>query len=150
MITTERTFKNLVFLDENNKCVSWMTSVTVGVFSLGHIDHPSSIDTINPIVDDYLIYRYHYDSSENQYYHEISINENVYQSFEYTGPSEIIEGSTYDSDKNIFIPVCPVEGWIFDEETLEWHPDPSITYDLHGDGKHYRYDMENNVWHPTW
>ena len=27
---------------------------------------------------------------------------------------------------------------------------PELDYDLHGDGKPYRYNSENKSWHPNW
>jgi hypothetical protein len=62
-----------------------------------------------------------------------------------------IIGWSYDSNQNKFFdPNPPVEGYILNEITLEWEPDPEKTYDLHGDGNHYRYDAENKSWIPTW
>lgn len=59
-------------------------------------------------------------------------------------------GSVYDSNQNKFYAANPpVEGYILNESTLEWHPDPEKTYDLHGDGKEYRYDPENTCWWPV-
>jgi hypothetical protein len=61
-----------------------------------------------------------------------------------------IIGYVYHEEYNAFIPPCPMEGYLLDESTFTWGPDPEKTYDLHGDGKHYRYDSENNCWWPTW
>jgi hypothetical protein len=84
----------------------------------------------------------------------ISKNTVTYDFIEYTGENDPLNqpgnDAIYDSNKNAFIRLCPVEGYILNESTFEWEPDPSITYDLHGDGKQYRYDVENLCWWPTW
>jgi len=58
-----------------------------------------------------------------------------------------IIGWAYNNSQNKFFdPNSPVEGYILNETTLEWEPDSEKTYDLHGDGKYYRYDPENKIW----
>ena len=154
MITTsETTISKLVFLDENNVCVKYYSETRVGVTTDFLFDDLSSIDSTYNYGDDFIKILYSLDEESGQYYASVSTNEDVYQVLEYDGLSENIQqGSTYIPDTNTFIPPHPigVEGWIFDETLQEWHPDPSITYDLHDEGKHYRYDVENRVWHPTW
>jgi hypothetical protein len=44
----------------------------------------------------------------------------------------------------------PDETYIFDFEENEWFPDPELDYDLHDDGKPYRYNPENKLWYPNW
>lgn len=83
-----------------------------------------------------------------------SYNTDYYDVIEYDGnndPSgEPSVGYTYDSERNAFIPPCPVEGYILNETSLQWEPDPEVDYDLHGDGKTYRYNVETSSWYPTW
>lgn len=59
-------------------------------------------------------------------------------------------GSTYDSDLNAFILPQPDPTYILNTQTYEWEPDENLEYDLHGDGKLYRYNKELNGWTPTW
>lgn len=61
-----------------------------------------------------------------------------------------IIGSTYDENLNAFIPPQPDPTYILNAETFEWEPDENLKYDLHGDGKLYRYNKELNGWTPTW
>jgi hypothetical protein len=83
-----------------------------------------------------------------------SYNTNYYDIIEYDGnndPSgDACVGYTYDSERNAFIPPCPTEGYVLNEITLQWEPDPEVDYDLHGDGKTYRYNVETSSWYPTW
>jgi hypothetical protein len=59
-------------------------------------------------------------------------------------------GDTLDTTLNAFIPPKPDPNYILNTITYQWQPDPSLTYDLHNDGKLYRYDPENLWWIPTW
>lgn len=59
-------------------------------------------------------------------------------------------GYTYDDDLNAFIPPQPDPTYILNTQTFEWEPDENLEYDLHGDGKLYRYNKELNGWTPTW
>lgn len=59
-------------------------------------------------------------------------------------------GYTYDSNLNAFIPLPPDPTYILNTQTFEWEPDENLEYDLHGDGKLYRYNKEVNGWIPTW
>lgn len=59
-------------------------------------------------------------------------------------------GYTYDSDLNAFIPPQSDSTYILNTETFEWEPDENLEYDLHGDGKLYRYNKELKGWTPTW
>jgi hypothetical protein len=62
-----------------------------------------------------------------------------------------IIGWEYNTSQNKFFDPNPtVEGYVLNETTLEWEPDPEKTYNLHGDGKLYRYNPENASWWPTW
>lgn len=58
-------------------------------------------------------------------------------------------GYTLDTTLNAFIPPKPDSTYILNTKTYQWEPDPSLTYDLHNDGKLYRYDPENICWIPT-
>lgn len=59
-------------------------------------------------------------------------------------------GHIYDSNLNAFIPPQPDPTYILNTQTFEWEPDENLEYDLHGDGKLYRYNKELNGWTPTW
>jgi len=59
-------------------------------------------------------------------------------------------GFTYDENLNAFIPPQPDPTYILNTQTFEWEPDENLKYDLHGDGKLYRYNKELNGWIPTW
>ena len=59
-------------------------------------------------------------------------------------------GHTYDSNLNAFIPPQPDPTYILNTQTFEWEPDENLKYDLHGDGKLYRYNRELKGWIPTW
>jgi len=58
-------------------------------------------------------------------------------------------GYTLDTTLNAFIPPKPDPTYILNTITYQWETDPSLTYDLHNDGKLYRYDLENICWIPT-
>lgn len=58
-------------------------------------------------------------------------------------------GYILDTTLNAFIPPKPDPTYILNTITYQWEPDPSLTYDLHNDGKLYRYDPENICWIPT-
>jgi hypothetical protein len=84
-----------------------------------------------------------------------------------------IEGS-FDRNTNTFIPrenlrIIPTSEWedcsvqdakitkskpdetyIFNFEENEWMPDPELDYNIHGDGKPYRYNPEYKSWYPNW
>ena len=59
-------------------------------------------------------------------------------------------GYTLDETLNAFIPPKPDTTYLLDQTSFTWNPDPSLTYDLHNDGKLYRYDPENICWIPAW
>jgi len=44
----------------------------------------------------------------------------------------------------------PDETYLFDFEKNDWFPDPELDYDVHSDGKPYRYNPENKLWYPNW
>lgn len=56
-------------------------------------------------------------------------------------------GYTYDSTLNAFLPPKPDETYLLNEEEFKWYPDPSLEYDLHGDGNLYKY--EDPYWVPA-
>jgi hypothetical protein len=64
--------------------------------------------------------------------------------------NEPVIGYTLDTILNAFIPPKPDPTYILNTTTYQWEPDPSLTYDLHNDGKLYKYDLENICWIPTW
>lgn len=55
-----------------------------------------------------------------------------------------IEGATYDSVLNAFIPPKPEETYIFSTTTYKWEPDPSKEYDI--DGKTCRWSPKTQGW----
>lgn len=59
-------------------------------------------------------------------------------------------GYILDTTLNAFIPPKPDPTYILNTITYQWEPDPSLTYDLHNDGKLYRYDSKNICWIPAW
>ena len=64
--------------------------------------------------------------------------------------NDTVIGYTLDTDLNAFIPPKLDSTYILNTTTYQWEPDPLLTYDLHNDGKLYRYDLENICWIPTW
>ena len=63
---------------------------------------------------------------------------------------DILPLSIYHPDSKIFAIEPPMENYILNETTYKYEPNPDITYDLHGDGKLYRWDSESDGWIPTW
>jgi len=51
-------------------------------------------------------------------------------------------GSTYDEDRDAFIPPKPFSSWILNEQTCIWQA--PIAYPT--DGKLYQWDNQNNSW----
>ena len=51
-------------------------------------------------------------------------------------------GFTYDTERDAFIPPKPYTSWILNESTCLWNsPTPHPE-----DGKHYRWNEENQIW----
>lgn len=59
-------------------------------------------------------------------------------------------GYILNEDLKAFIPLCPDSTYILNEETFQWYPNPDLEYDIHKDGKLYRYNIEINSWIPCW
>lgn len=59
-------------------------------------------------------------------------------------------GYTLDTNLNAFIPPKSDPTYILNTTTYQWEPDPSLIYNVHNDGKLYRYDPKNICWIPTW
>ena len=80
------------------------------------------------------------------------LNENAIEFSEDTSITNNVAaiGYTYDSNLNAFIPPQPDPTYILNTQTFEWEPDENLEYDLHSDGKLYRYNKEVKVWIPTW
>jgi hypothetical protein len=57
-------------------------------------------------------------------------------------------GYNFVEDLNAFIPSQPDPTYLLNTSTYLWEPDPSLEYDLHGDGKLYRYDPVEACWIP--
>lgn len=55
---------------------------------------------------------------------------------------------TYYSDANAFLDQKPDPTYIINTETYEWEPDPTLEYDLDGDGCMCRYNPETKTWTP--
>lgn len=63
---------------------------------------------------------------------------------------DILPLSIYHPDSKIFAVEPPMENYILNETTYKYEPDPNLEYDLHGDGKLYKWDTESEGWVPTW
>lgn len=165
MIENFQIFSQITCLEKlTNKVLNYVIDVKIGTFVIlppeQFIEKKFSDDKLNKLISklsDKNPESYFHKVSfvdENSIYMTISKNTEVYDYIEWTGKNDPINqpsnGAIYDKNRNGFIKSCPVEGYILNESTLEWQPDPTITYDLHGDGKYYRYDVENNCWWPTW
>jgi len=99
-------------------------------------------------VDDVVQFRYYEDGGKH--YIETKLNPRfTYIDYSATANEPSLEW-TYDAQKNAFIPPCPEENYVLNETTFKWHPDPTKDFDLHGDGKQYRYNPENDTWSPNW
>lgn len=59
-------------------------------------------------------------------------------------------GYSLDADLNAFIPPKQDPTYILNQTTWNWEPDPELEYDLHNDGKKYKYDATNLCWIPNW
>lgn len=144
MTNTLKTISKLVFLNSDNVCVHYENDVKIGI-------------TTVELGGNSNYYKIEHLSENGDCINKIYINtqpRDEFKTVEYDGnndPSNSPEiGYSYDPDRNIFIPPCPMEGYILDELTITWKPDPTRTYDLHNDGNLYRWNSENNTWIPTW
>jgi len=90
----------------------------------------------------------HYLMEDNYSYLVCEENNTLEVEHSYSGHDII--GHIYNEELNAFVPPCPMDGFVLNQSTFTWEPDPEKTYDLHGDGKYYRYDFENACWWPTW
>lgn len=138
---------NLTFIDDNNVVVGFITSFDSEkvVITRAEID-PLIIERNNEseFIELYPILN---EQGEYDYYPRLKNN---YQYFEYTGNYEYsFLNYTYDADRNSVIPPCPVDGYILDNTTLEWKPDPAKSYDINNDGNLYRYNEETMAWYPV-
>lgn len=144
MNNTFRTVSKLVFLDSNDICVHFETNVSIGI---------STVQLLN--VSDHWTTKYMNENGDqiDVVYKNRQPND-MFKTVEYDGNNDPLNspeiGYTYDSVRNAFIPPCPMEGYVLNEETFTWSPDPTKTYDIHNDEKLYRWDTENNCWIPTW
>jgi len=57
-------------------------------------------------------------------------------------------GSVYHTDLNAFVFPPERDDYVLNETTYEYEPDPEKSYDLHNDGKLYKYDAEGLRWIP--
>ena len=164
-----QTYTNYVYLDSNNIVVAYDPEVKVGqIITIEQVSTEKQATLAARSPSELLEYNetksseaglnvnilYYFEESDGNFYKKTTTTFdqmlNEYSGFEYSGSQEIRCGYLYDSDGNRFIPPCPVDGYIYDNATEEWKPDPSATYDLHGDGKLYRYNEEDSSWIPTW
>lgn len=137
---------NLTFIDNNNVVVGFITSFDSEKVILTLAENNSSIVDRNQseFTEVYAILN---EEGKYDYYCRLKNN---YQYFEYTGNYEYsFIGYTYDADRNAVIPPCPVDGYILDDTTLEWKPDPTKSYNIHNDGNLYRYNEETMAWYPV-
>ena len=86
---------------------------------------------------------------------EIGISSESSSVIEYGSPDCLVLndaaiGYSLDTDLNAFIPPKQDPTYILNETTWNWEPDPELEYDLHNDGKKYKYDAANLCWIPTW
>ena len=145
--------KQVIFLNDQNVVVGFKKNQHVGTVSL------EDLPLKDPVTGNSKDYRMFLDTV---LFNVVEVEPGVYEVSPKTDQYTVIEfdefnipsnepvfGYTYDNRLNNFIPPCPVNGFILDEQTLEWKPDLSRTYDLHGDGKMYRYDEERSGWVPT-
>lgn len=154
---TTQTLTNLTFIDDNNVVVHFLNSLTIGELSVsranGTIQDPQPGNPVKIAAtyqEDFLnVTPVSIDDVNKVYVYNISLTD-TYRYFEYTGPlpEYSVIGYTYDENRNAFIPPCPVDGYILDDTTLEWKPDPTRLYDKDGDGKLYRYNEETLAWYP--
>lgn len=175
MTLTNRTISKIAFIDENNLVVNWMENIdTKRTFSIP--ENKLNGENINNVQLEQFLPQFGLFTVEIIFSEEITSrtvqledektlvfydvpvlltpNTIDYNVIEWTGENDPINspgvGYTYDSAKNGFIAPSPDETYVLNEVTLEWEPDPEKLYDLHGDGKLYRYDSENLCWWPTW
>jgi len=144
MNNTLRTVSKLVFLDSNNICAHFESDTKLGISTeiLGKIGK---------------YYKTEYTNENGDLLNLVYVNrqpKDEFNTVEYDDNNDPLNspeiGYTYDSTRNAFIPPCPMDGYILNEETFTWNPDPTRTYDLHNDGNLYRWDTEINAWIPTW
>lgn len=74
---------------------------------------------------------------------------NILFSYKSVAINEPAIGFTYDESLKAFIPPKPDETYILNTTTFEWKPNPNLKYDIHGNGKLYQYDVENDGWIPV-
>lgn len=173
--TTNRIISKIVFLDQNNIVLHLAENLnTKTIFSIS--ENRLNGENINNIQLEQFLPQSNFftteiisseeitsrtievDNNETKVVYDVPVlltpNTVDYNVVEWTGENDPINDPqfnyTFDSVRNAFIPPCPDETYVLNEVTLEWEPDPEKLYDLHDDGKLYRYDSENLCWHPTW
>lgn len=161
-----KTIKQTICLDKlTNEVINYVNDIQFGTFvmltserivqqGLNENQINSLISELSSTDPETCFPKVAFISENNSLCLTVSKNTEKYKFIEFNGENDPINqpsnGAIYDENKNAFIRPCPVEGYILNESTFEWEPDPSITYDLHDDAKQYRYDAENNCWWPTW
>lgn len=146
---------NLTFIDDNNVVVGFTSTFVSGPIVFKDSDGKPQPDLTQEEVakhnqSEFFVLTQTL-NEQGAYEYDIQLK-NKYRSFEYNGGPEgdpqVFIGYTYDENRNAFIPPCPVDGYILDDTTLEWKPDPTRLYDKDGDGKLYRYNEETLAWYP--
>lgn len=147
---TERK-ENLVYLNENNEVVGEFPVFEIGVFETN--ETPPEFLNINVSGNDFFTQVVTYDETDEKYYMQVGINSSVYSVIEYTGIDKVCHMHVYDEGSNRILPIKDDPTYIIDlsapANELKWTPDPALQYDLHGDGKLYTYDVENDCWWPV-
>ena len=92
--------------------------------------------------------------SEDQLSREIyHFDKNLYSVIEYSDDGSITNNRAelfyvYDPDLNVFVKEKPDPTYIINTETYEWEPDPTLEYDINGNGCMCRYNPETKSWIP--
>jgi len=156
-MTPERLVKQMIFLDQQNNLIMFKKNQRLGYFDLGNVlprDDDGNVPDYRECADTVFFNVEKYEENGTLKYLDVSPKTDQYTVIEFDEQNmpknEPILGHTYNSTLNAFIPPCPMDEFVLNEETFEWQPDPSKTYDLHSDGKLYRYNIENSAWIPTW
>ena len=124
--------KLVAILDENKKVIS-ILSVDLNPYTVEQeIDGVIEEVTITPNLETIFSQENMSQSYPNCTFIEYSEDKST------TNNTAVID-SFYDEDLNAFILPKPDETYILNTETFEWEPDPEVEYDLHGDGKMYKW-----------
>jgi hypothetical protein len=148
---------NLTFIDDNNVVVGFTSTFVSGKIVFNDSEGKPQPDLTQEEIakhnESEFFVLTQTTNAEGKYEYDIQLKNN-YRYFEYNdgpeGDPQVFIGYTYDENRNAFIPPCPIDGYILDDTTLEWKPDPTRLYDKDGDGKLYRYNEETLAWYPEY